>query len=162
MFICDIIFINKKHLTSIIKVMKNLAKPVPTAVPDVRKKNLLVDGRGNQGKKSITWNINKLKMTLKTFYISFLFRPTECMDTIRVLQFLYYESMMKLLCFKPSSFCVNETSLYPRNIVGILIKLIFFGGDFFLNNHNNVVFAWIFCMRNMTCLKMGNDVLTFL
>ena len=154
MFISDIFFINKKHLTSIIKVMKNLAKPVPTAVPDVRKKNLLVDGRGNQGKKSITWNINKLKMTLKTFYISFLFRPTECMDTIRVLQFLYYESMMKLLCFKPSSFCVNEPSLYPRNIVGILIKLIFFGGDFFLNNHNNVVFAWIFCMRNMTCLKM--------
>ena len=100
MFICDIIFINKKHLTSIIKVMKNLAKPVPTAVPDVRKKNLLVDGRGNQGKKSITWNINKLKMTLKTFYISFLIRPIECMDSVRY----YYESIMKVLCFKTSPF----------------------------------------------------------
>ena len=31
-----------------------------------------------------------------------------------------------------------------------------------LNNRNNVVFVWIFCMRNMACLKMDNDVLIFL
>ena len=42
------------------------------------------------------------------------------------------------------------------------MKLIFLGGSIFLKNHNNVVFAWIFCMRSMTCLKMGNDVLIFL
>ena len=41
--------------------------------------------------------------------------------------FLYYESMMQILCLKPSSFCANKPSLYSHHIVGILIKLIFFG-----------------------------------
>ena len=126
------------------------------------KKKLFLDDRRGQGIKYITWNISKPKMTLKAFYIPLLFKPIECMDTIRVVHFLYYESMMRVLCPKPSFFCVNEPSLYARNVVGILIKLIFFRDGIFLNNHNNVVFAWIFCMRNMTCLKMGNDVLTFL
>ena len=49
------------------------------------------------------------------------------MDTICIVQFLSYESMMSVLCFKPSYFCVNKPSLYSRNIVGILTKLIFLG-----------------------------------
>ena len=142
--------------------MKNLKKPAPTNVPNLRKKNLFLDDRCGLGRKDITWNINQPIMTLKTFYISFLFKPIECMDNIPVVQFLYNESMMRVLCFKPSSVCVKVPSLYPCNVVGILIKLIFLRGDIFLNNHNNVVFAWIFCLRNMTCFKMGNDVLTFL
>ena len=112
--------------------------------------------------KGITRNINKPKMTLKTFYIPFLFKPIECMDTIRVVQFLYYKLMMGILCLKPSSFCTDEPSLYPRNVVGILITLIFLGVGVFLNNHNNVVFTWILCMIYITCPNMGNDVLTFL
>ena len=35
--------------------------------------------------------------------------------------------MMQILCLKPSSFCANKPSLYSHHIVGILIKLIFFG-----------------------------------
>ena len=76
-------------------------------------------------------------MTLKTFYMPFLFKPVKCMDTNRIVQFLYYESMMRLLCPKPSSFCANKPSLYSRNIVGILVEIIFRCGVF-LNNHNNV------------------------
>ena len=89
-------------------------------------------------------------MTLKTLYISFLFKSVKWLDTIWFVQFLYYKSMMEILCFKPSSFCAKELSLYSRNVVGILIKLIFLGGGVFLNNHNNVVFTWIFYTRNMT------------
>ena len=47
-------------------------------------KILFLDGRCSQGIKDITWNISKSKMTLKTFYVSLLFKPFECMDTIRV------------------------------------------------------------------------------
>ena len=68
--------------------------------------------------------------------------------------------MIGVLCFKASSFCVNEPLLYPRNVVGILTKQIFLRSGIFLNDHDNVVFAWIFCIRNMACPKMGNDVLT--
>ena len=56
----------------------------------------------------------------------------------------------------------NEPSLYSRNVVGILIKLIFLGSGVFLNNHNNAVFAWIYCMIYITCPKMDNDLLTLL
>ena len=42
----------------------------------------------------------------------------------------------------------NEPSLYSRNVVGILIKLIFLG--VLLNIHNNIAFTWIFCTRNIT------------
>ena len=101
-------------------------------------------------------------MTLKTFYKPFLFKSIEGMDTICVVLLLHYKPMMGVLCFRPSSFCVNEPFLYSCNIVLILIKLIFFKGGIFLNNHNNVVFAWVLCMRNMTCSKTGNDVLKFL
>ena len=58
--------------------------------------------------------------------------------------------MIEVLCFKPASFCVNEPSLYPCNVVGILMKLIILLGGIFLNNHDNVVFAWIFYTSNMT------------
>ena len=118
--------------------------------------------RCGQGIKGIMQNVDKPKMTLKTFCKPCLFKSIKGMDTIRIVLPLHYKSMMGVLCFKPSSFCVNEPSLYSRNIVRILIKLIFFRGGIFLNNHNNVVFAWIFCMRNITFFKMGNDVLTFL
>ena len=47
-------------------------------------KILFLDGRCSQGIKDITWNISKSKMTLKTFYVPLLFKPFECMDTIRV------------------------------------------------------------------------------
>ena len=47
-------------------------------------KILFLDGRCGQGIKDITWNISKSKMTLKTFYVPLLFKPIECMDTIRV------------------------------------------------------------------------------
>ena len=123
---------------------------------------LFLDGRRGQGIKDIMWNINKPKMTLKTFYTPLLFKPIECMDTIRVVQFLYYGAMVWILCLKPSSFCGNKPPLCSRNIVGILIKLIFLGGGIFLNNYNNIFFAWMFCMIYITCSIMGNDVLTFL
>ena len=122
---------------------------------------LFVDDRRGQGIKGIMQNINKPKMTSKTFYKPLLFESIKRMDPICVVQFLHYKSMMGLLCFKPLSFCVNEPSLYPRNVVGIFIKLIFLGGGIFLNNHNNVVFAWIFCMIYITYPKMRNDILTF-
>ena len=67
-------------------------------------KNLFLDGRRGQGIKGITWNTNEPKMTLKTFYVPFLLEPIECMYTIRVVQFLYYEPMMQILCHKPPSF----------------------------------------------------------
>ena len=126
------------------------------------KKKIISGGRCSQGIKGITQNINKPKMTLQTFYIPLLFKPIECMDTVRVSQFLYYEPMMWILCLKTLFFCANKPSLYSRSVVGILIKLIFLGSDIFLNNHNNVVFAWIFCMIYIKCSKMGYDVLTFL
>ena len=91
--------------------------------------------------KGITRNINQPKMTLKTFCKPFLFKSIKRMNTIRVVQFLHYKSMMGVLCFKPSSFCVNEPSLYPHSVAGILLKLIFLSCDTFLNNHDNVVFA---------------------
>ena len=111
---------------------------------------LSLDGRRGQGIKGITGNINKPKMTLKTLYMPFLFKSIKCMDTICIVQFLYYKSMMGI-----SSFCANEPSLYSCNVVGTFIKLIFLGGGVFLNNHNNVVFTRIFCTRNMT---MDNKV----
>ena len=100
-------------------------------------------------------------MTLKTFYISPSFKPIKYMDTIRVVKFLHYKSMMGILCLKSSSFCGNKPSLYSRNIIGILIKLIILEGGIYLNNHNNVFFAWVFCMIYITRQKMGDDVLTF-
>ena len=59
--------------------------------------------------------------------------------------------MMWILCSKPSSFCGNEPSLYPRDIVGILIKLIFFEGSVLDNNHNDVIFT-------LEHLHEGHDV----
>ena len=109
--------------------------------------------------QDITWKINKPKMTLQTFNIPFLFKPAKRMDTICVVQFLYYESMMRILCLKPSSFCANKPSLYSCNIVGILIKFIFIGGDLFLNNHKNVTFTWIICTRSMTIDNMVTDLI---
>ena len=86
-------------------------------------------------KKHHAEKINKPKMTLKTFYVPLLFKPIECLDTIRIVQFFHYEPMMWILCLKPSFFCGNKPSLYSRNIVGTLIELIFLGGGIFLNNH---------------------------
>ena len=57
-------------------------------------KILFLNGRYGQGIKDITRDINKPKMTLKTFYIPLLLKSIECMDTIHVVQFLYYEPMM--------------------------------------------------------------------
>ena len=125
-------------------------------------KVLFLGGRRGQGIKGITRKISKPKMTLKTFYKPFLFKSIKGMDTIRIVPLLHYKSMMEILCLKSSCFCANEPSLYSCYLVGILIKLIFLGGGIFLNNHNNVVFSWIFCMRNMTFFEMGNGVLTFL
>ena len=48
--------------------------------------------------------------------------------------------MIRILHPKPLYFCVNKPSLYPRNIVRILLKLIFFMGGIFLNNHDDVIF----------------------
>ena len=84
-------------------------------------KILFVDARCGQSIKDITWNINQPKMTLKTFYVPLFFKPVECMDTIGVVHFLYYEIMMWILCLKSSFFCGNKPSLYSCNIVGILI-----------------------------------------
>ena len=124
-----------------------LSQKIFVLVTRHKKKNeatkfLFLGGRRGQGIKNITRNINKPKITLlKRFYKPFLFKPIECMDTIRVVRFLHYRSMVWISCFKPSFFCVNKLSLYPRNIIGILIKLIFFRGGTFLNNDNNVVFT---------------------
>ena len=141
--------------------MKNLAIPCAAGILSPDLERALLDGRRGQDIKNIMRNINKPKMRLKTLYIPFLFKPIECMDIICAVQFFYYESMVWILCLKSSSFCGNKPSLYPRNIAGILIELIFFGGGIFLNNHNNVVFAWVFFMIYITCPKMGN-ALTFL
>ena len=54
------------------------------------------------------------------FYVIFFFKPVKCMDATSVIQLLYYEPMMWILCFKPSYFCGNEPSLYPRDIVETL------------------------------------------
>ena len=125
-------------------------------------KNLFLGGRRGQGIKNNTRNTNMPKMTLKTFYKPFLLKSIKCMDTICVVQFLNYKSVMEVFCFKPSSCCVNGRSLYPRSVVAILIKRSFLRGGTFLNNHSNVVLAWIFFMIYITCPKMGNDALTFL
>ena len=98
-------------------------------------------------------------MILKTLYIPFLFKPIKCMYTVRVVQFSYYKSMMGILCSKPSSFCANQLSLYSRNIVGILIKLIFFRGGIFLNNHGYVIFTWIIYTRNMAIDNKVTDLI---
>ena len=58
----------------LLKVMKNFLF--------LEVKILFLDGRRGQGLKSITRNINKPKITLKTFYKPILFKPVECMDTI--------------------------------------------------------------------------------
>ena len=98
-------------------------------------------------------------MTLKTFCMTFFFKSVKCMNTIRVVQFFYYESMMPILCPKPLSFCANKPSLYSRNIVGILLKLIFFRDCVFLNNHNNVIFTWITCTRNIAIDNKVTDLI---
>ena len=104
--------------------------------------------------QSITCKINKPKMRRK---------PVKCMDTIRVVQFLHNDYILRKMSIKPSSFCANKPSLYSCNIVGILIKVIFFGGGVFLDNHNNVVFTWISCTRNTTTdNKVMDLILTFL
>ena len=118
-----------------------------------------MNSRPGQGKQGITCKINKSKMTLKTLYMTFFLRSIKCMNTIHVVQFLYYESMMRILCPKPSSFCANKPSLYSCSLVGILINLIFFRGGIFLNNHNNVIFTWITCTRNMTIDNKVTDLI---
>ena len=72
-------------------------------------------------------------------------------------QFLYYESMIRILHPKPLYFCVNKPSQYPRNIVRILLKLIFFMGGIFLNNHDDVIFTWIISTMDMT-ISHGFDL----
>ena len=68
-------------------------------------------------------------------------------------ELLCCESRMWMLYFKPSSFCGNETSCYPRDIVEILIKL---NGGVFLSNYNNVIFTWIISARY---LAINNEVM---
>ena len=58
--------------------------------------------------------------------------------------------MIRILRPKLSYFCVNKPSLYPHNIVRILLKLIFFRGGIFLNNHDDVIFTWIISTMDMT------------
>ena len=99
----------------------------------------VVNRRRGQGIQNITCKINKPIMTLKTFYIPFLFKSVKRMDSI--VQFLYYESMMRILYPKLSSFYPDKPSMYSCNIIGILIKPIFFGGVVFLHSHNNVIFT---------------------
>ena len=91
--------------------------------------------------------------------MTFFLKSIKCMNTICVVQFLYYESMMRILFPKPSSFCAKKPLLYSCNIVGILIKLIFFRGGVFLNNHNNVIFTWIICTGNITIDKKVKDLI---
>ena len=82
--------------------------------------------------------------------MTFFFKLVKCMNVICAIQLLHYESTMRILCPKPSSFCVKKSSLYPCNIVRILIKLIFYRGCVFLNNYDNVTFTLIICTRHMT------------
>ena len=79
----------------------------------------------------------------------FLFKLVECINAIFVIQFLYYEPMLWIFYSKLLSFCGNEQSLYPWNVIGIFLKLIFFRGDVFLNDRNNVNSTWIICARYM-------------
>ena len=85
--------------------------------------------------------INKSKMTLKAFYMTCLFKHVEHVDAICVFEFLYNESMVWILCSKPSNFCDNEPFLYPDNLIGVLQKLIFLRGGLFVNHHSDVIFT---------------------
>ena len=128
-----------------------------------KRSRTVVNSRRGQGIQGITCKINQPRMRPKTFYLPFLLKFVKCMDAIYVVQFLYYESMVRILCPKPSVFCANKSSLHSRNIVGILIKFIFFRHGVFLNNHNNIIFTWISCTRNMTIDNKVTDlILTFL
>ena len=103
----------------------------------------------------ITCKINKLKATLKKYYITF-FKSGECLDAICIIHILFIESMVLTLYSKPSSFCGNKPSLYFCDMVGIFAELIFFRARVFLNNHNDVIFiygvifTWIICVKYVT------------
>ena len=103
----------------------------------------------------ITCKINKLKATLKKYYITF-FKSGECLDAICIIHILFIESMVLTLYSKPSSFCGNKPSLYFCDMVGIFAELIFFRARVFLNNHNDVIFTygviftWIIWTRYVT------------
>ena len=84
--------------------------------------------------------------------MSFLFKPVKYMDAIRVFQSLFYESMIPILCPKPSSFYANKPSLYS-------LKLILFGGSVFINNHGTVILSCIICRRNMTIDNKVKDLI---
>ena len=58
--------------------------------------------------QSITDKINKPEVTLKLYYMSLFFETLKCVDAICVIQLLYYEPMVWIVCPKPSSLCGNE------------------------------------------------------
>ena len=82
-------------------------------------------------------------------FLAFFFKLVNWMDYICIIQLLYYEPMMWLLCSKPS-FCSNKQFLCSCEIVWILTERIFVRDCVFLNNYIDVTFTWITCAWYMT------------
>ena len=114
-----------------------------------------MNSRRGQAIQDITCKISKPKMTLKTLYMTFFLKSIKCMNNICVVQFLYFEPMMRILCPKPSWFNIPFTSLYLRDIIWQIVILIVGGRCVFPYNDDNVVFTEIICTKNMT---IGNKV----
>ena len=87
-------------------------------------KLLFLGGRHGQGIKDITRNINNPKMALNVLQILSL--QTYWMHGSSIINLWW-----GYCALNHRFFCFNELSLYPHNIVGILIKLIFFKGGIF-------------------------------
>ena len=70
--------------------------------------------------------------------------------------------MLRKMLIKSSWFDIPFTSIYPRDIIWQIMKLIIDRLCTFPYNDDNVVFTGIFCIRNITLFKMGDGVSTFL
>ena len=87
--------------------------------------------------------INKADLTLKMFCMAFFFKSFEYMDVTCVIQLfyyehMYYEHMKQILYSKPSPFCCNKPSLYPQNVILVILKPIFLRSGVFPNEDNDL------------------------
>ena len=118
-----------------------------------------MNSRRGQAIRDITCKISEPKMTLKTLYMIFFLKSIKCMNTFRVVQFVYYEPVMRILCPKPSKFNIPFTSLYPRDIIWQIVILIVGRRCVFPYNDDDVVFTEIICTKNMTIDNKVTDLI---
>ena len=91
----------------------------------------------------------------------FLFKAVKYMNTIWT-AYLHDDFMIKKMSIKPSQFKNTFYVVVSSRHNMVNYDIVIGRSCVFPYNDDNVVLAWISCMRKITCFKMHNGVSTFL